>query len=55
MVLEAIAQAMPGVSVRLARGPEKTPIATCFMASAGSRDHRVIYARRPSGSHEQSA
>lgn len=47
VVLEAVAQAMPGVPVRLAlQGPgdEMLPVASCFVASAGSQDHAVIYA-----------
>jgi hypothetical protein len=48
VVLEAVAQAMPGVQVRLAKqgmNDEMLPVATCFVASAGSRDHAVVYAR----------
>lgn len=48
VVLEAMAQALPGISVRLAKGPEKTPVATCYTPSAGSREHTVVYARRAS-------
>ncbi len=47
VVLEAVAQAMPGVQVRLAirANDEMLPIASCFVPSAGSRDHAVVYAR----------
>jgi hypothetical protein len=47
VVLEAVAQAMPGVPVRLAKqvNDEMQPVATCFMPTAGSSDHTVVYAR----------
>ena len=52
VVLEAVAQAMPGVPIRLAvrlvkdgGNDEMQPVATCFMPTAGSRDHAVVYAR----------
>jgi hypothetical protein len=47
VVLEAVAQAMPGVEVRLAKqvNDEMLPVASCFVASAGSRDHAIVYAR----------
>lgn len=47
LVLEVLSQAMPGVPVRWAEGPEKTQVATCITPSADSRDHTVVYARRP--------
>ena len=48
VVLEAVAQAMPGVLVQLAvlgEDDDMIPIASCFVPSAGSRDHAIVYSR----------
>ena len=55
VVLEAIAQAMPGVRVRLAKGADKTQVATCFTPSAGSREHAVVYTRPVARRNEKTA
>ncbi|HEX7666455.1 MAG TPA: hypothetical protein VF407_18140 [Polyangiaceae bacterium] len=51
-VLEVLSQAMPGVPVRWAEGPEKTEKASCI-TQEGSRD--VVYTRSPSTPPARSA